>query len=226
VDETLVRTDSAGTVSLLVDALGSTLALTDASGAITTQYAYGPYGQASLTGGASTNNTQFTGRDNDSTGLYYYRARYLSPVLARFISDDPSGLDAGINATAYVGNRPITLVDPLGLYAENPDDPPATGKGPGGDQWHGHNDRDFQDWFHKNWKDPGAANAGKDTLDEAQRVFDSLGSPKRDPRGDWDRSKRQLFSPIPPPTSQQILSITAAGTLILLLRISVFVAVF
>jgi len=30
---------------------------------------------------------QFTGRENDGTGLYYYRARYYQ--LQRFISEDP-----------------------------------------------------------------------------------------------------------------------------------------
>jgi len=36
------------------------------------------------------NPLQYTGREVDGTGLYYYRARYYDPVLKRFISDDPS----------------------------------------------------------------------------------------------------------------------------------------
>ena len=39
-----------------------------------------------------TNPFQYTGRENDATGLYYYRARYYSPTLRRFISEDPLGL--------------------------------------------------------------------------------------------------------------------------------------
>ncbi|MCI0417646.1 MAG: RHS repeat-associated core domain-containing protein, partial [Acidobacteria bacterium] len=39
--------------------------------------------------GSSGNSAQFTGRENDGTGLYYYRARYYHPTLQRFISEDP-----------------------------------------------------------------------------------------------------------------------------------------
>jgi len=49
--------------------------------------------------------------------LYYYRARYYSPELKRFISEDPIGLGGGINFYAYVGNNPVNWVDPLGLYS-------------------------------------------------------------------------------------------------------------
>lgn len=52
-------------------------------------------------------------------GLYYYRARYYSAELQRFISEDPIGLAGGdVNFYAYVGNNPVNRVDPLGLYWE------------------------------------------------------------------------------------------------------------
>ncbi|MDC0994055.1 hypothetical protein OAR16_00445 [bacterium] len=38
---------------------------------------------------------QYTGCDNDDTGLYYYRTRYYDPVLKRFVSEDPIGLMGG-----------------------------------------------------------------------------------------------------------------------------------
>jgi RHS repeat-associated protein len=44
-----------------------------------------------------------------------YRARYYDPVLARFISEDPIGLDGGVNPYAYVENDPINNRDPSGL---------------------------------------------------------------------------------------------------------------
>ena len=40
------------------------------------------------------NSYQYTGRENDGTGLYFYRARYYAPALGRFISEDPIGLEA------------------------------------------------------------------------------------------------------------------------------------
>src|SRR5207253_7804275 len=61
------------------------------------------------------NELGYTGRESDSTGLYYYRARYYHPGLARFISEDPIGLRGGVNFYAYVGNDPLRYMDPLGL---------------------------------------------------------------------------------------------------------------
>ncbi|WLG47333.1 RHS repeat-associated core domain-containing protein [Pseudomonas sp. FP1740] len=116
VDEVFSRTEASGsTYSYLVDALSSTQALTDSTGALTTQYTYGPYGQTSSSGSASTNSQQYTGRENDGTGVYYYRARYYSPGFGRFISGDPIGLAGGINAYGYVGGNPLSFVDPRGL---------------------------------------------------------------------------------------------------------------
>jgi RHS repeat-associated protein len=58
-------------------------------------------------GAASGHSGQYTGRENNQTGLYYYRARYYSPSLRRFISEDPIGLAGGINAYAYAGDDPV-----------------------------------------------------------------------------------------------------------------------
>ena len=65
----------------------------------------------------------FTGRRYDSdTALYYYRARYYSPELGRFISADPIGYLGGLNLYAYVGNNPLNWIDPWGLCKEEIDD--------------------------------------------------------------------------------------------------------
>ncbi|MGH8397449.1 MAG: RHS repeat-associated core domain-containing protein [Gammaproteobacteria bacterium] len=116
IDEMFSRTDSTGTESYLTDNLGSTLALTSSSGAIQTSYTYEPYGNTTATGTSSTNSLQYTGRENDGTGLYYYRARYYSPGYGRFITEDPLGLAAGQNLYAYAGNNPINWVDPTGQF--------------------------------------------------------------------------------------------------------------
>lgn len=39
--------------------------------------------------------TKFTGRENDGTGLYFYRARYYNPTYQRFIAQDPIGFAGG-----------------------------------------------------------------------------------------------------------------------------------
>ncbi len=108
-DEVFTRTDGAGTFGYLLDALGSTVALADSSGAIQTSYTYEPFGNTT-TSGTSSNSSQFTARENDATGLYFHRARYYSPTLQRFISEDPIGIAGGINQYAYVNNDPVNLV--------------------------------------------------------------------------------------------------------------------
>ena len=116
-DNVYMRTDSTGSRMFLSDVLGSTLGLTDASGALQTRYSYEPFGQTTTTGAVSANSSQFTGRENDGTGLYYYRARYYSPVLQRFISEDPAGLSQGLNMYSYAGNSPTNGNDPSGLWS-------------------------------------------------------------------------------------------------------------
>ena len=80
VDEYLSRTDTAGTWNFLTDALGSTLALTDNVGTVQTQYTYEPFGQVTVASAPSTNPFQYTGREQDGTGLYYYRTRYYHRI--------------------------------------------------------------------------------------------------------------------------------------------------
>ena len=112
VDQVFTRTDASGTNHFLTDGLGSLLALTDSAGAQTTQHTYEPFGKTTSSGATSNNSSQYTGRENDGTGLYYYRARYYSPTLQRFISEDPAGFAAGdTNLYAYVGNNPIDWRD-------------------------------------------------------------------------------------------------------------------
>jgi RHS repeat-associated protein len=115
IDEMFWRSDSGGVYSPLLDGLGSSLSLVDASGAIQTEYSYGAFGQAASSGASANNSSQYTGRDNEGAGLQYNRARYYSPALQRFISEDPIGLLGGDNQYAYVGNDPISFNDPSGL---------------------------------------------------------------------------------------------------------------
>ncbi len=121
IDEILARTDSAGSRSALTDALGSVVALTDPPGTVQTEYTYEPFGNTTVNGTASTNAFQYTGRENDGTGLYYYRARYYHPGLQRFVAQDPIGFAGGDpNLYGYVFNNSINLIDPTGLCGQTP----------------------------------------------------------------------------------------------------------
>lgn len=98
---------------------GHVTALVNTSNQVVNRYAYTPFGVALSTTEAVAQPFRFTGREFDSeTGLYYYRARYYDPALARFISEDPIGLAGGVNLYAYVGNDPVNYTDPSGLEGE------------------------------------------------------------------------------------------------------------
>ena len=116
IDEVLARYGSTGNRTLLTDALMSVIAQANDAEGIENYYNYSPYGQAQATGVDGGNSLQYTGRENDQTGLYYYRARYYDPVLKRFISEDPIGVAGGINLYAYVGGNPVSRADPSGLW--------------------------------------------------------------------------------------------------------------
>ncbi len=117
-DEPFIR-NGATSEFYSTDALGSSLALTDATGAAQTTYTYEPFGKTTIAG-TSSNPFQYTGRENDGTGLYYLRARYYYPRLQRFVSEDPIRLRSGsTNFYAYARNNPGTFVDPLGLNDQN-----------------------------------------------------------------------------------------------------------
>ena len=89
IDEALARYTQAGARTYITDALGSVIAQASDTQAIDNYYAYTPYGETTALGPDGGNASQYTARENDGTGLYYYRARYYDPVLKRFIAEDP-----------------------------------------------------------------------------------------------------------------------------------------
>jgi len=52
---------------------------------------------------------------NAETNLYYYRARYYDLTTGRFLSEDPTTFEGGINFYDYVWNNATNLVDQSGL---------------------------------------------------------------------------------------------------------------
>lgn len=118
IDEFFTRKDSSNNVStLLTDALGSTIGLVGSGQSIATSYTYQPFGATTIGGTANASSYEFTGRENDGTGLYFYRARYYSPTFQRFASQDPIGFRGGdANLYAYTRNGPGRFRDPLGLW--------------------------------------------------------------------------------------------------------------
>ena len=115
-DEILRRMDGSGSSYFLADGLGSPIALSDATASIQTTYAYEAFGKTTSAGAANSNPYQYTGRENDGTGLYYYRARYYDPMRGRFVAEDPLEFNAGdTNLYGYAANAPTNATDPFGL---------------------------------------------------------------------------------------------------------------
>ncbi|HEY1374377.1 MAG TPA: RHS repeat-associated core domain-containing protein, partial [Candidatus Binatia bacterium] len=119
------------TSNLMADALGSITAASDTNGQVQTEYTYEPFGSTLITGNSDSNPYEYTARENDSSGLYFYRARYYNPLFQRFISEDAI-LTAGnpdipfsvprlvktplkLQPYAYVENAPTDRIDPSGL---------------------------------------------------------------------------------------------------------------
>jgi len=118
VDRPLAVRDQASVVSYyLADHLGSIVQVTNSTGTVTLSRDYDPFGNPLA--GAATAGFAFTGREWDpESNLYYYRARYYDPSLARFFSEDKARTKAG-NSYSYVANNPLTRTDPSGLVEVN-----------------------------------------------------------------------------------------------------------
>ena len=96
------------------DHLGTTELVTDEGGQVVWSGSYEAYGSVSRSNGSITFTPSYTGKQLDEdTGLAYFNARWYDADLGRFITEDPAR--DGDNWVAYVGNRPLVMVDPSGL---------------------------------------------------------------------------------------------------------------
>lgn len=103
------------------DHLRSTRLITDESGNTVTDVSYTPFGEPVVTG--ERENYLYAGKEYDTTGLYYYGARYYDPEIGRFITRDAIKGNIqnpqSLNLYSYCFNNPIRYVDPQGFDAED-----------------------------------------------------------------------------------------------------------
>ncbi len=97
------------------DALGSVTEMTDDAETVVRTYEYSAFGEILSQTGTLANPFTYTARELDTeSGLYYYRNRYYSPEMGRFMTHDPIYWFGGVNLYLYVFNNPLAFVDPFG----------------------------------------------------------------------------------------------------------------
>ena len=123
------QTDTPGTRQFrfqLTNNLGSSCVEVDLNANIISYEEYFPYGGTSVIAGDNQSEValkvyRYSGKEcDDSTGLYYYGARYYASWLGRWMNPDPAGTADGLNLYQFVGNNPVTLVDRDGRMMRGP----------------------------------------------------------------------------------------------------------
>jgi RHS repeat-associated protein len=110
------------------DHLGSTSVTTSITGTVLARQDYTPYGSVRSGGGLPTD-IGFTGQRAESGlgSLMYFRARFYSPYLNRWLQPDSivpePGNPQALNRYAFVYNNPLKYIDPSGHCSDDPDEP-------------------------------------------------------------------------------------------------------
>ncbi len=142
IDEPLASSRGASVVYQAVDALGSVALTTNPVGATQNSYVFDAWGVSRSSSETFAQPFQYTAREaGEVANDLFYRARFHSSAVGRFLSEDPISRldfmvgteiigpkllsllqhDPDINkAYLYVLNRPMDLVDPFGLCGDPP----------------------------------------------------------------------------------------------------------
>jgi len=97
-----------------IDFLGSTRLTTDENGAVVSETQYKAFGETE----SNEKSHLFTGKEKDSSELYYFGSRYYDSDIGRFITRDTQfgrkSTPQSFNRYAYCLNNPLKYVDPDG----------------------------------------------------------------------------------------------------------------
>ena len=117
VAETRFSGGTATTTYLHSNWRGDVVMATDASGNVVGEYSYTTFGEQLSSAGNFVPRFTFSSKERDASGLVYHGFRYYSPVLCRWISEDPIREFGGINLYQFCGNDPVNRVDADGEIA-------------------------------------------------------------------------------------------------------------
>jgi RHS repeat-associated protein len=95
---------------------GDIVMATNSSGSVVGTYDYTTFGEPLSASGSYTPRFGFSSKERDASSLVYYGFRYYSPVLCRWITEDPIRESGGLNLYAAFGNNPVNFVDPDGRW--------------------------------------------------------------------------------------------------------------
>ena len=112
------KADGTGREYFLYNATGTTSALTDDDGVVTSTSCYTAWGIETATQGETENIRKFNTKErSELLGIDYFGFRYYDPGLGRFLTRDPAGYPDGPNNYLYCDNNPVNKIDALGLYS-------------------------------------------------------------------------------------------------------------
>lgn len=113
------KADGTGREYFLYNATGTTSALADDDGVVTSTSCYTAWGIETATQGETENIRKFSTKErSELLGIDYFGFRYYDPGLGRFLTRDPAGYPDGPNNYLYCMNSPVNNIDPLGLKSE------------------------------------------------------------------------------------------------------------
>ena len=118
----LISQERDGNVSVyLYDGHGSVTALANESGIVTDTYCYDAFGNLLKSTGSTKNCYRYCGEQFDeTTGLYYLRARYMDTSTGRFISQDSYAGSISdpisLHKYLYANANPVMNSDPSGYF--------------------------------------------------------------------------------------------------------------
>ena len=116
----LISQERDGNVSVyLYDGHGSVVGLANESGVVTDTYSYDAFGNLLKSTGSTKNCYRYCGEQFDeTTGLYYLRARYMDTSTGRFISQDSYAGSISdpisLHKYLYANANPVMYSDPSG----------------------------------------------------------------------------------------------------------------